>query len=591
MALSAALYAPTLAGGFLADDYTYLVSLGWWADGRRDGVPGARQLRRRHRRGQPRLSPAADRELRGQFRRRRRRSGRLARRQSAAPPRLRRGLLAAIAARFGARADAPGAARVAFGAAVAAAIFAAVAGGPRGRRPGSPGASTRWRFSSCCSRCWASSARRAGATATVSAAWRLPTGALASKESATLPPVLVLALAVAPPAALRGPRVARPRRTARGCLPVAGARRCAARRRGLLLLAAYFGWRIALFGTPFRGLPRHRSPSRRWSAATGWRRWARRRNGCGHVVRFRLARAALGAALAVVAGAGRRVVPRACGPWALALAGARRRPRGRRRAAAAAAARARSAGRKRPPVLLAAAALGAAGRGALAVAEPGRPWLWNRALRGVFVAATLVAVAAEAVLLHAALATWRTAGTQSKQLVAELARLPARLRRTATASCWSRTASAASPSAASRRAGSRCPRCSRRRCCRASSCRPSATSPWPENIRHGIVDALKRHPPREVWAAVAAGTVTPGGVPTDFLLLGQRRRAAGPSRLPLPSPVAGRGLAGRRGRARSRRAPCRDLAPLVPRPLTARARPRPPGLRFRRASPRPAPRR
>jgi hypothetical protein len=31
LALCAGLYAPTLTNGFLADDYTYLVSLGWWA--------------------------------------------------------------------------------------------------------------------------------------------------------------------------------------------------------------------------------------------------------------------------------------------------------------------------------------------------------------------------------------------------------------------------------------------------------------------------------------------------------------------------------------------------------------------------------
>jgi len=41
LALCALLYAATLSDGFLADDYTYLVSLSWWAD---DGQTLARVL-------------------------------------------------------------------------------------------------------------------------------------------------------------------------------------------------------------------------------------------------------------------------------------------------------------------------------------------------------------------------------------------------------------------------------------------------------------------------------------------------------------------------------------------------------------------
>jgi len=60
---------------------------------------------------------------------------------------------------------------------------------------------------------------------------------------------------------------------------------------------------------------------------------------------------------------------------------------------------------------------------------------------------------------------------------------------------------------------------------------------WPENMRRGIVDALQRYPPREVWPAVAAGRVKPGGVPTDFYCWDthQARLVA----LSLAAPIAG----------------------------------------------------
>ena len=84
---------------------------------------------------------------------------------------------------------------------------------------------------------------------------------------------------------------------------------------------------------------------------------------------------------------------------------------------------------------------------------------------------------------------------------------------------------------------------------------------WPANIRGGIVDALKRYPPREVWAAVAAGRAAPGGVPTDFYCWDSVGARLVP--LALPAPVTGeRWLAAWRTALAA--SPCRKLAALVP---------------------------
>jgi hypothetical protein len=88
-------------------------------------------------------------------------------------------------------------------------------------------------------------------------------------------------------------------------------------------------------------------------------------------------------------------------------------------------------------------------------------------------------------------------------------------------------------------------------------------SAWPQNMRRGIIDALKRYPPREVWSAVAAGQVARDGAPTDFYCWDSENARLVP--LALAAPIDGEhwlpawkaALAG---------SACRDLARLLPLP-------------------------
>jgi len=557
LALCAALYAPTLAGGFLADDYTYLVSLGWWAE---DGEATARVLANfvggidagsHYYRPLPIASFALNFAAGG------------------ADPAGWRGVnlllhlacaaaLAAIAAGCGARTGAPAAARVAFGAAVAAAIFALSPAGPEVAAWVSGRFDALALFFTLLSLlCFQRSARWNDGYGLGGLA--LAVGALASKESATLLPVLVLALAVAPPAAPPSFGVAPEADPGVPAVAVRAVRRAMP---WLLLLAAYFAWRIALFGTPFRVYPDTEPVAALvggdWLATLGSAaQWLRA------TFPVPAARALFGLALAVSVGLG--------GAWCLAHRTGRWAWLGLAGAVAAAVVLPLLQVRALDPLgeggrlfYVAAAALGLLVAAPCALAEPGRPWLWNRAARGIFVAATLLAVAAEAVLLHAALATWRTAGTQSKQLVAELARLPARLPADGYGFVLVPDRIGGVPFGRLAQGGLALPPV------QPVSLLPRLVvqterdlAPWPDNIRRGIVDALKRHPPREVWAAVAAGTATPGGVPTDFLCWDSAGARLEPLQLSLPSPPTAEAWLAAWKSALAASA-CRDLAPLVP---------------------------
>jgi len=554
LALCAALYAPTLTNGFLADDYTYLVSLGWWAE---DGEVMARVLANfvggidagsYYYRPLPIATFALNFAAGGAdpvgWR-----SVNLGLHLACAAA------LAAIAAGFGRRPGAPVEARVAFGAAVAAAIFALSPAAPE------VAAWVSGRFDALALffmlvalLCFQRSARwndRPGLGGLAAAV-----GALASKESATLLPVLVLALAVAPSGALRAA-------PATGAGPLGVAARATARATPwFLLLTAYFGWRIALFGTPFRVYP-YSEPV----AALVGGDWLATLGSAAQWLQATLpdpaARTLFGVALAVSVGLG--------GAWCLAHRAGRLPWLALAGALAAAVVLPLLQVRALDPLgesgrlfYVAAAALGLLVAAPCALAEPGRPWLWHRALRGVFVAATLLAVAAEAVLLHAALATWRTAGTQSKQLVAELARLPARIPADGYGFVLVPDRIGGVPFGRLAQGGLTLPPV------QPVSLLPRLVvqtendlAPWPENIRRGVVDALKRYPPREVWPAVAAGRVTPGGVPTDFHCWDSvdARLVALP--LVLPSPMTGEAWLAAWKTALTASA-CRDLAPLVP---------------------------
>ncbi len=522
LAFCAALYAPTLTNGFLADDYTYLVSLGWWADG---GELTSRVLANftagidagsYYYRPLPITSFALNFAAGG-----------------ADPVGWRAvnlvlhlacgGLVAALAAGLGARGDA----RAAFGAATAAAIFLL--------SPASPEV-VAWvsgRFDSLAlffmllaltgflrSARWNDRYGIGGLAAAVCA--------LASKESATLLPVLVLALAIARPAEARAAPAAG--------MPAVVTRAMRRATPWFVLLVVYFGWRIALFGTPFRVYP-DTEPV----AALLGAHWLTTLGSSAQWLRAEMpepvARAAFGWALAValVMGGAWCLAQRVHRPRWLALAGAVAvaivlpvlqlrvlDPQG-------------ESGRL---FYVAAAALALLAALPWAASDPGRPWMWNRALRGIFVSATVVAVAAEAVLLDAALVTWRQAGVQATALVDELARLPARIPAEGYGFVLVPDRIGGVPFGRLAQGGFTLP--------------PVQPAPllsrlvvqterdlaaWPENMRRGIVDALKRYPPREVWPAVAAGQVTRGEVPTNFYCWDSTRARL--SELAMPAPVAG----------------------------------------------------
>jgi hypothetical protein len=535
LALCALLYATTLSDGFLADDYTYLVSLSWWAD---DGRMLARVLANfgagidagsHYYRPLPIASFALNFLAGG------------------ADPVGWRGvnlalhlacgaLLAAVVASLARRDGAPADARVRFGAATAAAVFVL--------SPASPevAAWVSGRFDSLALVFMLVSLLGLVRSARWNDRWGLlglaaALAAFASKESATLLPVLVLALAVAPRAAPGDGQAVG------GGVPaavVAALRRAAP---WLLLLAVYFGWRIVLFGTPFRVYPD--SEPAAVLVGGGWiatlatsAQWLRA------TLPDPVARVAFGLALAIVLVIG--------GAWCLAQRALRLRwlaldPQGE----------------SARLFYVAAAAL------ALLVALPcvvsvaQRPWLWNRALRAVFVGATAVGVAAEALLLRAALAPWHEAGAQSKRLVTALAELAARLPADGYGFVLVPDRIGGVPFGRLAQGGLTLPPVQRAPLLAhlVVQTEPDLAA-WPENLRRGVVDALKRYPPREVWAAVAAGRARPGVAPTDYYCwdTGAARLVA----LTPPAPAAdAHWLAD--WRAALAASPCRALAAGVPR--------------------------
>jgi hypothetical protein len=45
---------------------------------------------------------------------------------------------------------------------------------------------------------------------------------------------------------------------------------------------------------------------------------------------------------------------------------------------------------------------------------------------------------------------------------------------------------------------------------------PADLPMWPANAQRGLVDALRRYPLSQVWAAVAAGRASGSALPTDY---------------------------------------------------------------------------
>ena len=380
---------------------------------------------------------------------------------------------------------------------------------PRWSR-GSPGDSIRWRSSSCCSRSRGSCARRAGTTATASAASSRPPAPSRARSRrrccrcwCSHSPSRGRTAFVRQPAPATG-TIAVAVRATRRAMP------------WLLLLALYFGWRIALFGTPFRVYPDSEPAAAllrgNWLTTLGssaqWLRAALPDPvGADHVRMGARDRALSSAARGVS-----RIARIACAGSPL--------PAPSRSPSCCRCCRSGCSIRRER----------AAGSSTL---RPPRSRCWSHcpgrrrspdsrgcgiaSVRGLFIAATVVTVAAEAVLLHAALTTWRKAGQQATQLVAELSRLPARIPADGYGFVLVPDRIGGVPFGRLAQGGFALP--------------PVQPAPllsrlvvqterdlaaWPQNMRRGIVDALKRYPPREVWSAVAAGQVARDGAPTDF---------------------------------------------------------------------------
>jgi len=503
LALAAALYAPTLTTGFLADDYNYLVLLGWWAQ---DGEVTARVLHNfgvgldaasNFYRPLPVLSFALNHAVAG--------ATPIGWRLVNLVAHLACGsLLAALTAGLAARQNA----RTALGAAIAAGVFLLSPAGPE---------VVAWvsgRFDAlalffmllalaCFERSerWSDRYGIAGLAAAVCA--------FASKESATLLPVFVLAFAVAKP---RTARQASGAATNGLDAIIAAARRATP---WFVLLAGYFLWRIAIFGSPFRVYP-DAEPVASLLAGDWLTTLGSAAQWLEAALPVAAARRTLLVALAAALGLG--------GAWCLA----HRAYRVRWLALVGVVALAIVL------PLLQVRALDAQGEGgrlfyvaaaalALLVALPctlpdsPEDWLWNRALRWTFVLATIAVVAAEAVLLRAALLPWVSAGAQAQQLLRELATLPARIPADGYAFVLVPDRIGSVPFGRLAQGGLALPPV------QAEALLPRLvvqTEPdlpaWPENIRRGLVDALKRYPAREVWPAVAAGRATSGVAPTHY---------------------------------------------------------------------------
>jgi hypothetical protein len=500
LVLCAVLYAPTLTTGFLADDYTYLVSLGWWAE---NGEIAARVARNfvagieaesNYYRPITILTFALNFVAGG--------AEPFGWRLVNVVAHLVCGVLvAAIALRIADRNDA----RAAIGAAIAAGVFVL-----------SPlsteiGAWVSGRFDALATLFMLAALACFGRAQRWNDGWgivALAAGVLAfaTKESATLLPVYVVALALA------RPREEDDRATGAIATIVTAFRRALP---WFVLLAVYLAWRTVLFGSPLRVYPGAAPVSAligggivaTLASAGPW---------LAQVLPQAGARLALGISLAIALALG--------GAWCLTRHGERLRWLA-------------LAGAVVVSVLLPllqVRALDDAGEGgrlfyvaaaglALLVALPwlsradGPPWLWNRMLRSVFVVASLAVLVAEAILLHAALVPWRDAGRQSRELVREIAALAPKIPADGYGFVLVPDRIGYVPFGRLAPGGFTLPPVQREALLSRLIVQSEPDLPsWPDNIHRGLVDALKRFPPREVWAAVGAGRGVPDVAPTHF---------------------------------------------------------------------------
>ena len=544
VALTAAIYAPTLTTGFLGDDYTFLVSLDWWAESGEvptrvlhNFVAGIDAASQNSYRPLPvasfALNFAVGTDPVGW------RAVNLALHLACGA------LLVALTTGLAARPHT----RSIFGAVIAGAIFLL--------SPASPevGAWVAGRFDSIAllfmllalllfarSVRWNDCYGLAGLGAAVLA--------FMSKESATLLPLLVLALAVAQPGAAASGR-GTPSRL------IVATRRAAP---CFALLAVYLLWRIAIFGSPVRIF----ADSEPVAALVGGR-WLTILGSSGDWLVAEMpepsARRMFGICLAITLGLG--------AVWCLTHRGYRLRWLALVAAVAAAVLlpllqvqQLDSQGEGGRLFYVAVAALAMLIALPYALSDSDAPWMWNRALRILFLAATGITILSEAILLSAALRTWQIAGAQAKQLAAAIARLPAQIPADAYAFVLIPDRIGGVPFGRLAQGGLTLPPVQPKPLLSHLVVQTeNDLADWPANIRRGIVDALKRYPAREVLSAMAAGAAAPGGIPTTFFCWDITHAQLAP--LMLPGPLDGEHWlpAWRKALAAS---PCHALAQAVP---------------------------
>jgi uncharacterized protein (DUF697 family) len=155
----------------------------------------------------------------------------------------------------------------------------------------------------------------------------------------------------------------------------------------------------------------------------------------------------------------------------------------------------------------------------LAVAAPGaRPaatWKWRR--RALTLGASFLLVAAELLLLRATVSSWSTAGAQARALIAALPGTASEISGSGYGFVLVPDHLGSVPFGRNAQGGLiEPPTQPLSLSSRLIVQTPADLPAWPGNAQRGVVDALRRYPLSQVWAAVASGQANGTALPTDY---------------------------------------------------------------------------
>jgi hypothetical protein len=177
------------------------------------------------------------------------------------------------------------------------------------------------------------------------------------------------------------------------------------------------------------------------------------------------------------------------------------------------------------------------------------------AIGGVFMVAML---AAQSVLLRAAVAPWTDAGEQATALVRALPGLAQTIPDSGYGLVLVADHLGAVPFGRNAQGGLISPPTQAAPLsARLVVQTPEELSAWPSHISRGLVDALRRYPLAQAWPAVEAGRASAAIAPSDFFCWDSSRRALLPLRLPANA-ASGEWIAA--WRAALMASACRELA-------------------------------